>query len=145
MISSEYFLQAKDAEVRGSLDQAIQLYEKVLETNRAVLGQEHPDVAFINNSLGAVWFKKGEYQRAIVHMEDALNSLQNICSSDHPMVAQACQNLGRAWSYQDNDEKALYYYQKALSIYKREGMTDQVHILEKKIEILSGRAVRRNS
>lgn len=139
MISTECFLQGKEAQANGYLDQAIQCYEKVLEANRSALGEYHPDVAFIKNSLGAVLFKKGDYVRAIECMEEALKSLYKICAQDHPMLAQACQNLGMAWSYQGDGDKAIQYYENAVFIYKRAGMHDKAEPLEKKINSLFDR------
>jgi tetratricopeptide (TPR) repeat protein len=139
MISTECFLQGKEAQAKGYLDQAIQYYEEVLETNRSALGEYHPDVAFIKNSLGTVWFKKGDFKRAIDYMEETLKSLHKICASDHPMLGQACQNLGMAWSYNGNEDKAIQYYEKALFIYKRAGMGDKTSVLQNKINRLFDR------
>ena len=136
MISTECFLQGKEAQANGYHDQAIACFEQVLEANRSTLGEYHPDVAFIKSSLGNVWFKKGDYTRAIEYMEEALKSLYKICAPDHPMLAQACQNLGMAWSYNGDADKAIQYYEQASFIYKRAGIHDRTRALEKKINTL---------
>lgn len=136
MIATDCFLQGKEAQAKGNFDEAVAYYERVLEANVASLGEFHPDVAFIKNSLGTVWFKKGCHDQAIEYLEDALKILYRICTPNHPMLAEACRNLGVVWSEYGDSEKAIQLYEKAMAIYQKNGMTDRVPDLEGKIDDL---------
>ncbi|CAI2717606.1 tetratricopeptide repeat protein [Nitrospina watsonii] len=136
MIATDWFLQGKAAQATGCLEEAIDCYNKVLDENLRLLGEFHPDVALVKNSLGTVWFKKGEYERAVCYLEDALKVLYKICSPDHPMLAEACSTLGKVWSHNGDMDKAIQFYEQALIIYKKAGLMEKVPALEKKVERL---------
>lgn len=136
MIATDCFLQGKEAQAKGNFGEAVTCFERALEANVASLGEFHPDVAFIKNSLGTVWFKKGGHDQAIEYLEDALKILCRICTPNHPMLAEAYRNLGMVWSQYGDSEKAIQLYEKAMLIYQKNGMTDRVPELEGKIESL---------
>jgi hypothetical protein len=45
--------------------EAIGYYEKAVQINVRALGDQHPNLAPIYNSLGGAWFPKGEHDKAI--------------------------------------------------------------------------------
>ncbi|CCQ89472.1 hypothetical protein NITGR_1050035 [Nitrospina gracilis 3/211] len=83
------------------------------------MGEFHPDVAFIKNSLGNLWVQKGNSAKAVKYLEDSLKTLIKICAPNHPMLAEACHNLGKVCRQNGDPEKAIQYFEKALTIYKK--------------------------
>jgi len=66
----------------------------------------NPDDGYITDSLGWVYYKKGDYPQAIVYLERAVE-----LSSHDPVVAE---HLGDAYHKADMPQKALEIYKQAL-------------------------------
>ncbi len=98
----------------GRYDEAIDFFEKALNSDLKTLGEDHPQVAIYRNNLGATWKSKGEYDKAIEYYEKALASDLKTLGEDHPQVAIYRNNLGLAWKAKDEYDKAIGYYKKAL-------------------------------
>ncbi|CCK80014.1 tetratricopeptide repeat protein [Desulfobacula toluolica] len=107
-------------------DRGIKLDEALLLLKRAY--ELRPDDGYITDSLGWVYYKLGQYQKAVEHLEKAaqLTSFETIIS-DH---------LGDAYQKTDQFKKALETYKKALSNAKDE---DKNKILELKEKINAAR------
>jgi tetratricopeptide (TPR) repeat protein len=67
-----------------------------------------PDSGFILDSLGWVYFGKGEYEQAVHYLEKALE-----LTPDDPTINE---HLADAYLKQEEYTKALDYYKKALSL-----------------------------
>ena len=64
------------ANILGEHDQAIEYYEKALESDLKSFEPEHPTVAIDWNNLGFAWREKGEYDKAIEYYEKALHVVE---------------------------------------------------------------------
>ncbi|SDU16975.1 tetratricopeptide repeat protein [Desulfobacula phenolica] len=107
-------------------DRGIKLDEALLLLKRAY--ELRPDDGYITDSLGWVYYKLGQYQKAVEYLERAaqLTFFETIIS-DH---------LGDAYQKTDQFKKALETYKKALSNAKDE---DKNKILELKEKINAAR------
>jgi Tfp pilus assembly protein PilF len=85
-----------------------------------------PKDGYITDSLGWLFYKKGQYQDAVDTLEKAIALVP-----DDPIILE---HLGDAYSKLNGREKALEYYKRSLSV-KKEDTAD----LKKKIEELSAR------
>ncbi|MBU8848167.1 MAG: tetratricopeptide repeat protein [Desulfobacterales bacterium] len=103
------------ADLGIKLDEALSLIKRACEIK--------PDDGYITDSLGWVYYKKGEYEKAVKYLEKAaeLTSFETIIS-DH---------LGDAYQKTGQLKKALDVYKKALSNAKDEDKKKVVELKEK--------------
>jgi tetratricopeptide (TPR) repeat protein len=99
------------------LDEALKLIEKAMTLK--------PNMGYITDSLGWVYYKLGDYERAVTELEKA-NQLTPDDSTISEHLADGYLKLNRI-------EKATEFYEKAL---KLEPKPDQKERLEKKIKEL---------
>ena len=85
-------------------DQGVRLDEAEALIKRAL--EQKPNDGFILDSLGWVYYKKGEYQKAL---EAMLLSVEQI--SDDPTILE---HLGDVYQKMQQPKKALEYYRQAL-------------------------------
>ncbi|MFZ5568813.1 MAG: tetratricopeptide repeat protein [Thermodesulfobacteriota bacterium] len=104
-------------ELNRKLDQAENLIRKALELL--------PDDGYITDSLGWLYFKRGEYEKAVEILRKAADLVP-----DDPIILE---HLGDAYLKTENPEKALKSYQQALSSSKKKDAAK----LETKIQALS--------
>ena len=78
----------------GDHDAGRALLEDALETRRALLGDEHPDVAWTLNRLALVYYWSGEHGRAREALQRAVEILEAAHGPDAPETAEAFTNLG---------------------------------------------------
>jgi tetratricopeptide (TPR) repeat protein len=104
------------ADLGMNLDEAEELITRALKFK--------PDDAYITDSLGWVYYKKGNYEKAVSTLEKAVSLVP-----DDPILLE---HLGDALSKTQNKEKALECYRRSLK-FKKKDTKD----LEIKIEKLS--------
>jgi tetratricopeptide (TPR) repeat protein len=97
------------------LDEALQLIQKALQLK--------PDSGYITDSLGWVYYKKGEYEKAVTELEKAIEM-----TPDDPIITE---HLGDGYLKVNLLEKALELYERALQLKPKE---EQVDRLKKKIK-----------
>jgi tetratricopeptide (TPR) repeat protein len=97
------------------LDEALELVQKALKLK--------PDSGYITDSLGWVYYKKGEYKRAITQLEKAIE-----LTPDDPIITE---HLGDGYLKVNLPKKALELYERALQLKPKE---DQLNRLRKKIK-----------
>jgi len=104
-------------------DLGIKLDEALLLIKRA--HEIKPDDGYITDSLGWVYYKRGEYEKAVKYLEKAaeLTSFETIISN----------HLGDAYQKTKQFKKALDTYKKAIANAK-EGDKEKILELKKKIE-----------
>ena len=94
-------------------EEALEYYQKSLEIQTRVSGQDHPDVADSFNNIGAVYAGKGDLENALLHMRKALEIQTRVFGSDHPDVAASFNNIGAVYEKKGDYENALVQHQKA--------------------------------
>jgi len=99
------------------LDEALKLVEKAMALK--------PNTGYITDSLGWVYFKLGNYERAVVELEKA-----NQLTPDDPTITE---HLADSYLKLTRVEKALQFYEKALTL---EPKPDQMERLRDKINQL---------
>ena len=94
----------------GRLDEAIALYEQILEDRTRILGPHHPNTLTSRNNLAGAYRDAGRLDDAIPLYEQILEDSTRILGPDHPDTLISRNNLASA--YQDagrlNDAIALY-------------------------------------
>ncbi len=97
------------------LEEALNLIQKAMTLK--------PNMGYITDSLGWVYFKLGDYEKARVELEKA-----NQLTPDDPIITE---HLADSYYQLRRIEKAIELYQKAL---KLEPKPDQVERLKSKIK-----------
>ncbi len=105
------------ADLGIKLDKALSLIKRAYEIK--------PDDGYITDSLGWVYYKKGEYEKAVEYLEKAAES-----TSFETIIAD---HLGDAYQKTNQLKKAINTYKKALSNAKDEDK-EKVVELKKKID-----------
>ena len=86
-----------------------------------------PDDGYITDSLGWVYFKKGDLQQAILYLEKAVGLVP-----DDPILLE---HLGDAYRRQGDPAKALDLYRRSLSHQKEDasGIKAKIETLQKEL------------
>ena len=90
-------------------DAAIEFSEVGLETNIALFGSEHPDVASSYNNSAAAHQAKGDLDQALVYGEKALAIKEKPLDEEHPDVATSYNNIAAAHQAKGDLDQALVY------------------------------------
>jgi pentatricopeptide repeat protein len=97
------------------LDEALKLVQKAMTLK--------PNMGYITDSLGWVYFKLGQYEKALVELEKA-----NQLTPDDPIITE---HLADSYFKLNRIEKAIELYEKAL---KLDPKPDQIERLKNKIK-----------
>ncbi|KAM0751962.1 stress-induced-phosphoprotein 1 [Meredithblackwellia eburnea MCA 4105] len=88
-----------------NFDEAEKLYEQAWEANK--------DVVYLNN-LAAVYFEKGDYEKAISTAQRAIDEGRDI-RADFKIIAKAYARQGSAYAKQEKYDEAIAAFQKSLT------------------------------
>lgn len=105
-------------------DKGINLPEAEEKIKKAL--DQKPDDAYIRDSIGWVYYKKGEYAKALNELLRAFQSLP-----DDPTIAE---HLGDVYSALNEYVKAIEYFDKALGLEKKEDKKKQIEEKKKALE-----------
>ena len=102
---------------KGEWDNAIEFYEKSLQTKEKV-GDVH-GMAQTYNNLGLVYADKGEWDKAIEFYEISLETFEKV--GDVHGMAQTYNNLGLVYADKGEWDKAIEFYEKCLETFEKVG------------------------
>ena len=71
----------------GENEKALEFYNKSLEIQIKVRGQDHPDTASTQNSIGNVLQNQGKYSEALEMFDKCLKTREKVLGCNHPDVA----------------------------------------------------------
>ena len=100
----------------GQHDQAKEFYEKALNIQNKLYGEEHGAVAASYNNLGVVCRNIGEHHQAKEFYEKALNIQIKLYGEKHGAVATSYNNLGVVYRNIEEHYQAKAFHEKALNI-----------------------------
>jgi tetratricopeptide (TPR) repeat protein len=104
----------------GDLVKASEQLERTVTLRRAVLGDDHPDVALAKNNLGIVLTVLHRSAGARQILESALATNERAFGTeDHPEVARSLGALATTYSYEGRFREARSLYERAIRIYDR--------------------------
>jgi tetratricopeptide (TPR) repeat protein len=102
------------------LEEALKMIQKAMELK--------PNMGYITDSLGWVYFKLGNYERAVIELEKA-----NQLTPDDPIVTE---HLADSYLKLSNIQRAMEFYERAL---KLEPKSDQIERLKNKLQELQNK------
>ena len=104
---------------RGELEEAGELYEEALESNREYLGDDHPYTATYRNNLAEVLRAQGRCEEALGIYKEALELEQKLLGDDHVNLAVILNNQAGCLKDLKRWAEAEALYVSALEIYQR--------------------------
>jgi tetratricopeptide (TPR) repeat protein len=105
--------------VQGKLAQAEELYNKVLEGQSRVLGEEHPDTVATMNNLAALFVEEGKNAEAERLSTKTVAIRRRVLGEDHPDTLRSVTTLGLASIHLGKNEEAEALLRTALEKYRK--------------------------
>jgi Tfp pilus assembly protein PilF len=90
-----YKCTAQIHQERNEFDIARQMFEKVLMTGRAALGNFHPEVASTLNKIGKLSYELGDMTSAMSYHTEGLKVERAILEPDHPHIMVTFANIAQ--------------------------------------------------
>jgi tetratricopeptide (TPR) repeat protein len=97
---------------------ALAYYSEALQIKRAVLGENHSDVAKSLHGIGLCYDFQGNYNMALKVYDEELKIRKTALGENHPDVASSLNNIGACYDSQGNYNEAQRLYGEALEIYR---------------------------
>lgn len=114
-------------------DKALELHLEALEYDLR-LGESHPDVGDDYHNIGTTYFNLGDREKAIEYLLKALEVHDKVYGPENEASAFDCKEIAYTYLREFENAKALKYYKKALVFYQEEGESDEIEIIQKRIE-----------
>ena len=105
----------------GRLDEAIALYEQILEDRTRILGPHHPSTLTSRNNLAYAYQDAGRLNDAITLYEQNLKDLEGLLGPDHPDTLTSRNNLASAYRDAGRLDEAIALHE--------QNLIDLTHIL----------------
>ncbi|KAL3906456.1 MAG: hypothetical protein SGILL_009264 [Bacillariaceae sp.] len=103
---------------RGRQDEAVDLFEMVVEVQKAKNGTVHKDVACALQNVGVAYLRKKEYYHALQAFEEAVRVRKGALGRDHPDVAVSLVKVGVSLLLLRRLQDSLWIFREALSVRK---------------------------
>ena len=113
-----YLLYQESMKLRdaGKYDEALPLFERVIETRKRILGPDAPDLAVAIHDLAVLYLYKGDYPRVEPLSNRALAIQEKALGRNHPQVATTLNLLTVLYFNKGDYEKAEPLANRALAI-----------------------------
>ncbi|CAF0934735.1 unnamed protein product [Adineta steineri] len=96
----------------GQVDRAGKYFNMLLKS----LPHVHPDLAAVYNNIGAVHYKRKDFNLALKNYEIAYEMRRKQLPPNHPRIAGSLHNIGLVYKAKRDFNTALDYYRQALTI-----------------------------
>ena len=100
----------------GKYDEALPLFERVIETRKRILGPDDPDLAAAIHDLAVTYYYKGDYPMVEPLSNRALAIQEKALGRNHPQVAASLNMLTVLYLNKGDYEKAELLAKRALTI-----------------------------
>jgi CHAT domain-containing protein len=104
----------------GKYDEALPLFERVIETRKRILGPDAPDLAAVIHDLAVFYYYRGDYPRAESLSNRALAIQEKKLGPEHPHVATSLNLLASFYSNKGAYAKAESLSSRAVAIKEKE-------------------------
>jgi CHAT domain-containing protein len=106
--------QINSLKQQGKQSEAISLVQKAIAQQEQTVGKNHPNIAFLENQLGELYFDIGNYQQAETSLEKAKSILENNLNNE--LGSAILNNLGLLYSTLGRYTEAETSLQQAVTI-----------------------------
>lgn len=108
----------------AELDAAFEEFDDVIEAQRQIHGEKHPNVAETLHSIACAQAKKGQLQTALRTFEECYNMRLEFLGMDHPHQATTLHEIAKIQLSRNRLKKALHIVDAALNI-RVESLSEQ--------------------
>jgi tetratricopeptide (TPR) repeat protein len=108
----------------GEIDSALEIFNDVLESQRLVHGDKHPNIAETLHCIGAAYSKKGDYSNALRVLEECYYMRLDYLGWDHPVQATTLHEIANIHLARGRIKKASHVCDFVLRI-RAESLTDR--------------------
>jgi tetratricopeptide (TPR) repeat protein len=102
---------------------------EALETQRRVLGNEHPYTLTSIVNMGGQLMSQGKYDEAQVYLAEALEGFRRVLGNEHPSTLISIVNMGGQLMNQGKYDEAQVYLAEALEGFRRVLGNEHPHTL----------------
>jgi CHAT domain-containing protein/tetratricopeptide (TPR) repeat protein len=103
----------------GQYDEALPLFERVIETRQMILGPDAPDLAAVIHDLAVFYYYKGDYPKVEPLSQRALAIQEKTLGPEHSQTAASLNLLAILYFHRGDYKKAGPLSQRALTIKER--------------------------
>lgn len=99
-------------------DEAMLCNELAIKTLDERLGTDHLISALAKHRIGAIIFKRGEYENAISRLRESLHIRRSKLGDNHIETEDTLKMLSRAYAASGDSEMALFYFKETMNVRK---------------------------
>jgi tetratricopeptide (TPR) repeat protein len=96
---TEMLKAADSLQKQGYYDRAIPILQKVLVDQKAVLGNEHAEVARLLDRLGELHYLAGKYRDAETLLKEAVSLREKLFGPEHEETAESYDHFGHCYDF----------------------------------------------
>jgi len=97
-------------------DEVLVPFDKGMEMNKRLFGEDHPAVATDLNVLGVLLIKQEQYSQALPVLQKSLKIRERVYGGDHPNVSTALNNLATLYERTGQFDQAEAFFARSLEI-----------------------------
>ena len=99
---------------RGDYDKALEMQQRVLESNLAATPRREAPAARTLNNIGMIYQAQGDFQRAIDYYLRSLELKERVSTPDDVITTTG--NIGAVYYLQGNSTQSIEYFERALAL-----------------------------
>jgi tetratricopeptide (TPR) repeat protein len=141
-VSENLLAKAKEAELQGDTDEALEYYQEFLDINAEPPSNTKPAVGSVHASMGNIFFKKFKYSQAIEHFKKALDHSTQYVGKQSQLSADHWFFLASVYDKQGEVKTALDHYKNSRDIQVKLG--GDTEMVDKMIDELEDYMVNAN-
>ncbi|MEM6993449.1 MAG: serine/threonine-protein kinase [Myxococcota bacterium] len=105
----------------GRFDEALETFERVLESYTAAFGDGHPRLALLHGAIANLHRMTGKSALAVEHAKAGLAIVDAAYDGNHPLAAKLQFNLGGAEEHRGNIDEAAVAFEAAAALAAKDG------------------------
>ncbi|CAF1344752.1 unnamed protein product [Adineta ricciae] len=111
-----YYTMAHVKYDQGDYEEAISLYENILDIFGRIFPPNHINFSILYNSIGFMYSAMGEYSKALSYYENCLQAQEKLLPVNYSVLSSCYSNMGRLYQNMAEYAKSLVYCEKVLEI-----------------------------
>ncbi|KAH0551781.1 hypothetical protein GP486_007000 [Trichoglossum hirsutum] len=113
----------------GRYDEAEKPFFQVMEVEKRVLGQEHPDTLTSAANLASTYRNQGRWKEAEKLDVQVMETRKRVLGQEHPSTLTSMGNLALTWKSQDRDIEAFNLMNKCCHLQEKKLGVDHPHTI----------------
>jgi len=102
----------------GRFAEAATHFEEAYQAKRALLGDDHPEVAGALENVGIAYSGMGQFEDGLSYAQRAYETFERLLGPHHPDVGHSLGNLGGVYDQMGRHAEALALFRRALEIHE---------------------------